>query len=920
MTDRRPDPEALLAQVREEERKAARGRLKIFFGASPGVGKTYAMLEAARARVREGADVVVGVVETHGRPETAALLQGLPALSRRSVEYRGITLQEFDLDAALERRPAIILVDELAHTNAPGSRHPKRWHDIEELLAAGIGVYTTLNVQHLESLNDVVAQITGITVRETLPDSVFDGADEIELADLSADDLLARLRQGRVYMPEQAAAAIERFFRKGNLIALRELTLRRAAERVDAQMRGYMREAGIRGTWPAGDRLLVCIGPNPTGARLIRAGKRMATGLKCEWRVAYVERPGQAVSEGERAALVANLQLAESLGAVTTTLSGLDAAAEILAYARQHNVTKIVVGKPTHPRWRDKLFGSLLDEVVRGSGDVDVYVITGEVAARARHRAEAGGGWATRGAPLAEYARAAAVVVAFLVVAAVVFRTLSLTDVAMLQLLGVVVVASRYGRGPSVFAALLTIALFDFFFVPPYYTFAVSDVRYLITFAVMLGIALVISALTLRVRAQAETARERERHTAALFAMSRELAGTRGRSNIAQAAGRQLEGTVGGGGQAQILLPDEGGRLEIPVGVPPAFPLDEKERSVAQWAFERGRPAGAGTDTLPAARALYLPLMGSGGPVGVVGVRAGDPKRLQDPGTLRLLEALAGQAAASLERVLLAERAQKEQVEAEAERLRTALLSSLSHDMRTPLGAITGAASTLLDDQGALPDGARRDLLRAILGESQRMNRLIGNLLDMIRVESGALEVQRDWQPLEEVVGVALIRLEERLKRHPVTVRLPPDLPLLWVDGLLLEQVFVNLLENAAKYTPEGTPVEISAVAADGQVVVDVADRGPGIPPGEEVRVFEKFYRVPGSVDQGGGGAGAGVGLGLTICRGIVGAHGGRIWAEQRSGGGAVFRFSLPLATPPAAVPGEPAGDEPSAREAAPAP
>ena len=897
MTARRPDPEALLAQVREEERRATRGRLKIFFGAAPGVGKTYAMLEAARARAREGVDVLVGVAETHGRPETAVLLEGLPTLPRRAQEYRGIQLQEFDLEAALARRPGLLLVDELAHTNAPGSRHTKRWQDVEELLAAGISVYSTLNVQHLESLNDVVAQITGVTVRETLPDSVFDEADELELADLSADDLLSRLREGKVYLPEQVAHAVERFFRKGNLIALRELTLRRAAERVDAQMRGYMRESGIHATWPAGERLLVSIGPNPEGARLVRAGKRMATGLKCEWRVVYVERPGQAVAPADRDALVANLQLAESLGAETATLSGHNAADEILAYARDHNVTKIVVGKPTHPRWRDKIYGSLLDQLVRGSGDMDVYAIRGDVAAPRRRPAAVG-----RPSPLAEYGWAALIIVACTALAAPVFRALSVTDVAMVYLLGVGLVASRYGRGPSVVAALLSIALFDFFFVPPYYTFAVSDVRYLLTFAVMLVIALVISALTLRLRAQAETARDRERRTAALYAMSRDLAATRGRSEVAAAASRHLEGTFGA--RVQILLPDEAGRVAIPVGAALAFPMDEKERSVAQWVFDRGQAAGAGTDTLSAAQALYMPLAGATSTVGVAGLRLPDPKRFHEPGLQRLLATFAGQAALALERVLLAEKAQGEQVEAEAERLRTALLSSLSHDMRTPLGAITGAASSLLEDAGALSESQRHDLLTAILDESQRMNRLIGNLLDMIRVETGALEVQRDWQPLEEIVGVALIRVEERLRDHPVEVKLPPDLPLLHMDGLLIEQVFVNLLENAAKYTPAGTPIEISALVREGAVVVSVMDRGPGFPAGEEGKVFDKFYRVP----MGAAAAPGGVGLGLTICRGIVTAHGGRIGAENRPGGGAVFRFTLPLASrPPAGVPGEPA-------------
>jgi two-component system sensor histidine kinase KdpD len=880
--------------VREEERQAGRGRLKIFFGAAPGVGKTYAMLEAARARAREGVEVVVGVVDTHGRPETAALLEGLTVLPRRRAEYRGVTLEEFDLDGALARKPGLLLVDELAHTNAPGSRHPKRWQDVEELLAAGVSVYSTLNVQHLESLNDVVARITGITVRETLPDSVFDQADELELADLSADDLLSRLRQGKVYMPEQAAAAIERFFRKGNLIALREMTLRRAAERVDAQMRGYMQDAGIRSTWAAADRILVCIGPNPDGARLVRAGKRMATGLKCDWFVVHVERPGQAITPVEREALVANQQLAESLGAGTATLSGLNAADEILAYARDHNVTKIIVGKPTHPRWRDLLFGSALDQLVRGSGDVDVYAISGDTAGHPRRRRTR----ATRHSSFSEYLRAAAVIAVCTALAAGVFRFLSVTDVAMVYLLGVGVVAARYGRGPSVFAALGSIAVFDFFFVPPFYTFAVSDVRYLLTFAVMLAIALMISGLTLRIRAQAESARDRERRTATLYAMSRELAGARGRGELVRVVERHVADSFAA--QAQILLPGDGNRVEIPVGTAPAYPIDEKERSVAQWAFDRGRVAGVGSDTLPGALARYVPLPGSAGMVGVMGVRAADPRRLQDPVLQRLLETFAAQAAVALERALVAEQAQHEQVEAEAERLRTSLLSSLSHDMRTPLGAITGAASSLLEDRGSLPEASRHDLVRTILEESTRMNRLIGNLLDMIRLESGALQVQKDWQPLEEVVGVALIRLEERLKQHPVTVRLPSDLPLLMMDGLLVEQVFVNLLENAAKYTPAGTPVEITAAAGDGVVVVDVADRGPGFPPGEEARVFDKFYRVAGATST------AGVGLGLTICRGIVTAHGGRIWAENRAGGGAVFHFTLPLAVePPASVPAE---------------
>jgi len=889
--DNRPSPEALLQRLREEEARAARGRLKIFFGASPGVGKTYAMLEEARAKRREGVDVIVGVVETHGRAETTALLDGFEVVPRKQIDYRGVALEEFDADAVITRRPTLVLVDELAHTNAPGSRHAKRWQDVEDLLAAGISVYTTLNVQHLESLNDIVAQITGVHVRETVPDSLLDEADEVELADLSADDLLKRMSEGKVYVPDQAARAIQEFFRKGNLIALRELALRQTAERVDAQMRGYMREHGIREIWSAADRILVCIGPNPLGARLIRAAKRMVGGLKCDWEVLFVEAPGLRISASDRAALVENLQLAQQLGAKTVTLSGLNAAEEVLAYARANNVTKIIVGKPTHPAWRDMLFGSMLDQLVRGSGDVDVYVMTGDVepSVRARGPRVDRGAWA----PVGHYVWSTLAVVFCAAINLAVFRFLTLTDVAMVFLLVVAVVGSRYERGPTIVASFLGIALFDFFFVPPRFTFAVSDVSYILTFGVMLVIALLISGLTLRIRAQAETARVRERRTAALYAMTRELAAVRGEAEIVTTASRHMRSTFGT--PVQILVPSDDRRLEVPVGTPLAYPIDDKEQSVAAWVAERQHIAGAGTDTLPAAQGLYLPLVAATGLVGVLGVRPSDPKQFQDPVALQLLETFASQAALALERAMLADRAQREAVAVEAERLRTSLLSSLSHDMRTPLGAITGAVSSVLEDKGTLSEATRRDLLKTALEEAQRMNRLIANLLDMIRVESGALEVQKEWLPLEEPLGVALIRLEDRLREHPVSVQLPPELPAVPLDEVLIEQVFINLLENAIKYTPAGTPIDVSAVMQDGTVRVDVADRGPGLRPGDEGRIFDKFYRAPASS------AASGVGLGLTICRGIVTAHGGRIWAENRPGGGAVFRFTLPVSPPPGA-------------------
>jgi len=889
MTEPRPSPEQILERIREEEVRAARGRLKIFFGANPGVGKTFAMLEEARAKRAEGVDVAIGLVETHGRAETGALLAGLEQLPRRTLEHRGVTLTEFDLDAALARRPTLVLVDELAHTNAPGSRHERRWQDVEELLAAGISVYSTLNVQHLESLNDVVAQITGVQVRETVPDTVFDGADDVELADLTPEDLLRRMQQGKVYLAEQAERARDQFFRKGNLIALRELALRRVAERVDAQMRGYMRDHGIREVWPAGERLLVAVGDNPAAARLVRAGRRIAATLKCDWIVLHVETPSAAgLSAPGRRHLVETLQLAEEFGAETATVPGRQVAEEVLAYAAGHNVTRVLVGKPTHSRWRDQLFGSTVDRLVRGSGEMDVYVITGDAGEGAtppRARVP------SRRAPVAEYRFAVSTVLVCTLIGWLVFRQLSVTDVAMVYLLGAMVVASRCGRGPSVMTAVLSIALFDFLFVPPIFTFEVSDLNYILTFGTMLVVALLISGYTLRIREQAQLAREREHRTAALYALSRDLGDARTREQVVVTARRHLGDSFGS--QAQLLAPGADERLLVLPPVAPGPPVDEKELSVADWVFRRGELAGAGTATLPGASALHIPLAGPIGTVGVLVVFSPDLERFQDPSERHLLQTFAGQVGVALERVTLAERTQQARLEVEAERLRTSLLSSLSHDLRTPLGVITGAASSLKEAGAGLNPEARRDLLDSIMEEAQRMNRLIRNLLDMIRVETGSLQVQKEWQPLEDAVGVSLIRLGDRLQDHPVTVDLPADLPLVPLDAVLLEQVLINLLENAAKYTPEGTPIEISARAGPGVVTVSLADRGPGLVAGEEDRVFEKFYR--------GGDAppGKGVGLGLTISRGIVLAHGGRIWAENRPGGGAVFRFTLPLTGPP---------------------
>jgi two-component system sensor histidine kinase KdpD len=640
----RPDPDSLLALAQAEEERERRGKLKVFFGATAGVGKTFAMLQAAQELKRRGVDIVVGWVETHGRRETEALLAGLEVLPPRLDEHRGVTLKEFDLDAALARRAAVTLVDELAHTNAPGSRHAKRWQDVEELLAAGLDVYTAFNVQHLESLNDLIGKITSVVVRETVPDSILERADQVELVDLPPEELLKRLQEGKVYMPEQAERAMRSFFRAGNLIALREIALRKTAERVEAQMQRYRELHGVAETWPVAERLLVAVSAGPNAARLVRAARRLAERLRAEWMVVYVETPAELrLPKEDRDRVWQTLRLAERLGAETVTLSGERPAGEILRYARRRNVSKIVVGKPTRARWRDYLFGSVRDQLERESGDVDVYVIAGE----------AGEGWAASPRRTRRERDARRYIAALLITAlatGVSFLAqshLGPTNLVMILLLGVVGTAFRFGRGPSILAAVLSVAAFDFFFVPPYYTFAVSDSEYLVTFAVMLITALVISTLTVRLRQQAEAADDRERRTAALYAMSRDLAAAKDTDEILQAAASHIHSVFLS--QVLLLLPDEGGKVSERAGESVTFILDTREQAVAQWVFDHGQAAGKTTQTLPAAKGLYLPLKTSRGVVGVLGVHPADPDSLASPERLHFLEAFANQIALAVE-------------------------------------------------------------------------------------------------------------------------------------------------------------------------------------------------------------------------------------------------------------------------------
>lgn len=880
--DRRPSPDALLQAVQREER----GRLKIFLGAAPGVGKTYEMLLTAQARRREGVDVVVGVVETHGRPETEALLDGLEVVPRRRVEYRGLALEEMDLDAVLARKPALVLVDELAHTNAPGSRHPKRYLDVEELLAAGIDVFTTLNIQHVESLNDVVARITRIRVRETVPDRVLDAADDIEVVDLAPDDLIQRLKEGKVYVPKTAERALEHYFAPGNLTALRELALRRTAQRVDEQLLSHMRVHAIRGPWAAGERVVVCISESPRCAALVRQTKRMADQLHAPWTALYVETARtQRLSEAERDRIADCQRLAEQLGGQAITVPGPDVASEVLRFAHDNNVTQIVVGKSNRSRWFEVLHGSVVHDLVRQAGGISVHVIGGEgdVIPPKTVRTE----YRPSGIDFAAYAVASAGVTAALALGWLLQPFLGVDNVDLIFLIAVIVIAARYGLWPSVAASVTSVLAYNFFFLPPLYTFSVSKPAHMLALVFFLVAALLASNLAGRVRDQAVTARLRARTTEALYAFSRKVAGVATLDDLLWAAAFQIASMLK---LNVVLLLPEDGQLEVRVGYPPEDRLDSADLAAAQWCWEHNRPAGRGAETLPGGRRLFMPLRTSRGPVGAIGLDSERPGPLFTPDERRLLDALLDQTAVAIERVRLAQEIDDARVLAETERLRSALLASISHDLATPLAAILGAATSLQQYDELYEPSARRELVGTIRDEGERLGRFVRNLLDMTRLESGAIELNREMTDLGEAVGAALERCGRVLTDHHVVLDVAPDLPMLDLDPVLFEQVLVNLLDNAAKYTPAGSTVSIEARRQEADIVLQVRDEGPGIPPAELERIFGKFHRVPVGEHKR-----AGTGLGLAVCRGFVEALGGTIRADNRSDrSGAVFTLAFP--------------------------
>ncbi|HZZ10385.1 MAG TPA: DUF4118 domain-containing protein [Paraburkholderia sp.] len=924
----RPDPDQLLDKLQRDEAKRQRGTLKIFFGASAGVGKTFAMLQAARRRLDEKTDVVVGIVETHGRAETAALLDGLDVLPLLRIAYRGRQLAEFDLDAALARKPQLILVDELAHSNVQGARHLKRWQDVVELLDAGIDVYTTVNVQHLESLNDVVGQITGIRVWETVPDRVFDRADEVTLVDLPAEELLDRMRDGKVYMPQQAERAVRNFFRKGNLIALRELALRRTADRVDAQMREYRADRSIQRIWQARERLLVCVGPGAEAPMLVRAAARLAASLKADWIAVYVETPAlQRLPDARRERTLNALKLAAELGAETATLAGANAVTALIGYAQARNVSKLVAGASTRTGWLRGLRRPLGERLAQQAGDLELTLIRAsserDGVEQRRLLNTTANAWRDalsaareRRSPPRAYGFALAICAAITLLSSRLIDRIDLTNLVMLYLLGVIFTAVKLGRGPGVVLSFLSVAAFDFFFVPPRMSLSVSDTQYLLTFFGMLLTSLVISHLTSSLRREASVARHREQRTGAMYAMARELAAALATEQIVGIGSRHVSEVFGA--RVAILLPDSADQVKQKIEDPDAaITLDGEllDSDVGQWVYDQQKPAGHGTDTLPAAAALYLPLKAPMRTRGVLAVVMRDARELDVPEQQRMLDAFAAQIALALERVHYVDIARDALVNMESERLRNSLLSAISHDLRTPLTTIVGFSSMLAQSrerqspgqaaqagqagQSAQPDD---ELVTAIHEEALRMTGIVTNLLDMARLQAGSLHLNQQWTLLEETVGAALRACKRVLAGHPVQVKLPADLPLLHLDAVLMERLFSNLFENAAKYTAPQTPLTIGAqqIDADGAsfVRVSVDDSGPGLPAGMEARVFEKFTRGEKESAQ------PGIGLGLAICRAIVEAHGGTIGALNRVSAdgrvdGARFWFTLPVQTPP---------------------
>jgi two-component system, OmpR family, sensor histidine kinase KdpD len=882
----RPSPQALLAAAAEH-----RGRLKIFLGAAPGVGKTYEMLTAGRARRKEGVDVVIGIVETHKRAETEALLDGFEIVPRKKVAYRDRALEEMDIDTVLMRKPKLVLVDELAHTNAPGSRHDKRYQDVEELLNAGIDVYSTLNIQHLESLNDVVAQITTVRVRETLPDEAIDKADEVELVDLTPKDLIQRLKEGKVYVPEVAKRALDHYFSEGNLTALRELALRRTAQRVDDQMLTYMQAHAIPGPWAAGERILVCVNEHPSAAGLIRYARRAADRLQARWVALYIETPRyHQLPEAEKDRVAQTLRLAERLGATAVTLPGRDIAEDLLDYARANNITQIVIGKSRRTRWFELLHGSVVDALVRRSGNIAVQVLAAE-AMEAEVKSHPGA------APRAVFSVAPYVAATVLtgVAAGIGFlfdRHIDLPNISMIFIPVVLYSAIRHGLKPALWATLLSTVAYNFFFLEPLYTLDIENPQNVVSLIFLLLVAVIASQLAAQSRAQAEAARRQAASTAALYGFSRKIAGIGNMDDLLWAVAHQTALMLKA--HVVLLLPQTspgGDDLLVRVGYPPEDELDEADLAAAKWSWSRGQVAGRSSDTLPGAKRLFLPLRTERGLVGVMGLDRENEGALLSPDERRLLDALADQAAVAIERITLAAGIDEARVTGETERMRSALLTSISHDLKTPLASIIGSITSLRKFWPTFDESTRDELLATVQDEAERLTRFVGNVLDMTRLEARSVAPQLFPADVAEMLGIVAGDVKRALPMLRLSVETPAGLQPALMDANLFRQVMFNLLDNAAKYAPDST-VRIAARATAQGIAIEVMDEGPGIPPGDLERIFDKFFRI-----QVGDRRRAGTGLGLSICKGFVEAMGGTIVAENRGDGpGALFRVTLKAA------------------------
>lgn len=870
--------------------KDSRGKLTVLLGAAAGVGKTYTMLELAHEMLEDGMDVVIGWITTHNRPETQRMVEGLPCLSVKEMEYQGEILREMDIDAILERRPKVVLVDELAHRNMPGSRHVRRFQDVEELLNAGIDVYTTLNIQHIESLNDIVAQITGVTVLETVPDRIVEQADQVQLIDVPPNELIKRLKEGKIHMPMQAEVSLKKFFRPGNINALRELALRFTANRVDKDLHQYMQQHDITGPWPAGERVMVCVSASPFSAQLIRAARRLARGLQAELLAVHIDTPRRlGLSEKERDRIFRNMQLAEELGAKTLSVCGKDLTEEILFVAREHNVTHLVVGKPLQGRVQEWLSGrAVVDKLIRYSGGMNIHVIQGETEAKDEPKVKTLP--VSPAVPWRNYVTGLLMVILVTIVNWWWFDYVEPVHIIMLYLLPVLLSAVWWGKGPSYLTSLASVLVFEFLFIPPIFSFTISDLRYIWNLPIFLLVAFITGKQTEKLRTEAILARQRETSTRGLYNFSREIAAVVDVNvivrNLVDQALQTLERPIA------VFLPQKNNKLMLTAEAGTrGTGIDENELSVASWAYEHSEVAGSCTETLPGARYMYVPLMTSGNTVGVLGIHI--QGKMLNPFQRRLIEAWAGLAAIAVERVNLAEQARQAALLVASDQLRTALFNSISHELRTPLASIIGAISSLLDTDGVYSGEDRKELLETVKEGANRMDRLIANLLDTARLESGMMQLKKDWCDMEDVIGIALRRVAECIEGRSLLINIPEDLPLIKADCVLLEQVLINLLDNACKYSMNGGEITITASQEETVVEVSVADRGAGIPPEYLNRIFDKFYRVeqPKSV--------SGTGLGLSICKGIIEAHGGYIHAKNRLGGGTIMTFSIPLGEQP---------------------